>query len=231
MIADKAAKKRGKGAHLLVPGGTFVMVSPELVRLLGGMAEAGLVGNLHQHCVRCADDDVPGRWQEGLCWVYGSHAHWAAQLGLTESGHEKLARRLTELGVILKRTDRARRAGARTWWAVDYDRLDELGYDASVDWKPVNRPHLRTPDEDAPDGPTSVEVAEWFEQFWAKYPKQTAKVSAEQVFRRKVKSAEEFQVVLDGLSRYMTGKWEFIDEDFIPAPAKFLREERFRDVV
>jgi len=146
MIADKAAKKRGKGAHLLVPGGTFVMVSPELVRLLGGMAEAGLVGNLHQHCVRCADDDVPGRWQEGLCWVYGSHAHWAAQLGLTESGHEKLARRLTELGVILKRTDRARRAGARTWWAVDYDRLDELGYDASVDWKPVNRPQLRTPD-------------------------------------------------------------------------------------
>lgn len=68
-----------------------------------------------------------------------------------------------------------------------------------------------------------------FEKFWSEYPKKVSKKKAEQVF---IKINPNLEAVLSGLARWkQTDQWKKDSGQFIPYPATWLYQERWKDDV
>ena len=82
--------------------------------------------------------------------------------------------------------------------------------------RPVpSSPHTPQEGEDRPDR---------FDEFWAAYPRKTAKVSALKAWTKALKSTDP-QVILDGLARF-----RFSDDlQYVPHPATWLNSGRWAD--
>lgn len=67
-----------------------------------------------------------------------------------------------------------------------------------------------------------------FEEFWKAYPRKVAKAKARDKWGTKVKPGEGEAVILDVERRVKTGEWQK-GSPFIPHPATYLNQERWRD--
>lgn len=70
-----------------------------------------------------------GKFENGRWWVYNSITGWNEQLPfLHKRTIERLIARLCELGVLIKEeeTNPQSTGGSRTWFSIDYDKLDEI---------------------------------------------------------------------------------------------------------
>ncbi len=71
---------------------------------------------------------------------------------------------------------------------------------------------------------------EAFEKFWEAYPRKTARPDAEKEWAKLHLSNGDFEHLMDALERFRTSpKWQERDGEFIPYPAKWLKQRRFDD--
>lgn len=71
-----------------------------------------------------------------------------------------------------------------------------------------------------------------FNAFWSSYPRKTAKQRALAVWKRKKCWNGEFDAILAGLTAHKeSDQWQRDDGRYIPHPATFLEQERWRDEI
>jgi hypothetical protein len=69
-----------------------------------------------------------------------------------------------------------------------------------------------------------------FGQFWLVYPRKRARLAAFKSFKRIAPDEETLTQIIVGIMRYMrSGEWD--DSRYIPYPATFLNQERWKDEV
>lgn len=78
----------------------------------------------------------------------------------------------------------------------------------------------------------SASQGQWFTDFWSRYPRKIAKADAEKSFRREVKTASDFTLMLSGLERDLQsgGPLDKVLE-FQPYPATWIRRKDWRTPV
>jgi hypothetical protein len=75
----------------------------------------------------------------------------------------------------------------------------------------------------------SWNLDDWFEyKFWPIYPRKVAKVAAYRIAKRKVTSPAIAEEILAGVLRHRK-KWGIIELTYVPHPATFLSQERWKD--
>lgn len=75
------------------------------------------------------------------------------------------------------------------------------------------------------------DIAEWFNEFWQKYPRKVSKKDAFLKFKRVCNSKDTFQAIMNGLDKYI-GVWNARgDTQFIPHPSTWLNQERWNDEI
>jgi len=70
-----------------------------------------------------------------------------------------------------------------------------------------------------------------FNYWWKAYPKKTAKPDAEKAFKAATKKMkqEEFMSFVDLISSNCANRYKETEKQFIPAPAKYIRQELYND--
>jgi len=96
----------------------FVAVFPSLVRALGGLPEAAITQEIHYQL------QVGGRDHDGHRWVPATARDLSDALGISPDAVSRTCRQLRDSGVLVTANPEAFQR--RTWWRIDYDRLDHL---------------------------------------------------------------------------------------------------------
>lgn len=72
--------------------------------------------------------------------------------------------------------------------------------------------------------------AQWFDAFWASYPKKKSKADAEKAFRKKVKDEDTYNKIMQVLEvAKKSYEWTKDDGQYIPYPATWLNGERWNE--
>lgn len=82
----------------------------------------------------------------------------------------------------------------------------------------------------APDGAGPLDDLPFFTIFWAMYPKKKDRLRAKEVWIKKNLETQGEQI-LDGLNMAIRNEVQWRDKQFIPEPAKWLRNERWEDEI
>lgn len=96
----------------------FVAVFPSLVRLLGGVADAAVLQEIHYQL------QIGGKEHDGNRWVPATFKDLSTAIGLSPDAISRTAKRLKDKGVLVTANPEAFQR--RTWWRIDYTLLDHL---------------------------------------------------------------------------------------------------------
>lgn len=96
----------------------FVAVFPSLVRLLGGVADAAVLQEIHYQL------QMGGKEHDGARWVPATAKDLSTAIGLSSDAVTRTAKRLKDKGILVTANPEAFQR--RTWWRIDYDLLDHL---------------------------------------------------------------------------------------------------------
>ena len=108
---------RGNMSALLLSE-RFVAVFPSLVRALGGLPEAAIVQEIHYQL------QVGGKDHDGQRWVPATAKDLSCSIGISSDAVARTCRHLRDMAVLITANPEAFQR--RTWWRIDYDRLDHL---------------------------------------------------------------------------------------------------------
>lgn len=95
-----------------------------------------------------------------------------------------------------------------------------------IDIKNINN---TSSESDAPEIIDNTDA--WFREFWKLYPKHKAKTAAEKSFKRKCRTAEDFDTIMTGLRTVIENEWKNRDPQYIPYPTTWLNQERWNDEI
>jgi DNA-binding transcriptional ArsR family regulator len=96
----------------------FVAVFPSLVRLLGGVADAAVLQEIHYQL------QMGGKEHDGARWVPATVKDLSNAIGLSPDAITRTAKRLKDKGILVAANPEAFQR--RTWWRIDYALLDHL---------------------------------------------------------------------------------------------------------
>lgn len=96
----------------------FVAVFPSLVRLLGGVADAAVLQEIHYQL------QMGGKEHNDVRWVPATTKDLSNAIGLSPDAITRTAKRLKDKGILVTANPEAFQR--RTWWRIDYTLLDHL---------------------------------------------------------------------------------------------------------
>lgn len=108
--------RRNMSALLLTE--RFVAVFPSLVRALGGLPEAAITQEIHYQL------QVGGKDLDGHRWIPATGQDLSEAIGVSTDSVWRTCRHLRDIGILVTANPEAYQR--RTWWRIDYERLDHL---------------------------------------------------------------------------------------------------------
>lgn len=116
--------------HYLIDEYPFIVL-PSLVAMLDRNTNMALLLQQVHYWLGIAERSKgrQGKFEDGRWWIYNSISDWHEQFFfLDERTVRRLLKRLIELGLLLKKEeiDKGAKGGSRTWFSIDYDRLNEM---------------------------------------------------------------------------------------------------------
>jgi biotin operon repressor len=213
----------------------FVAVFPSLVRLLDGDVAAAAV---LQHINFRSNSRQAIRTQDGHYWYPVTREDLADEIGLSLKQVKRIIDKLRARGVLL--IEQMGGIDRRNFYRIDLkwaDPLDPNGTDGTTPYGPDGRapdgtdvPYIKEPKEKK-DKRTLVRKPvddhdPRFEEFWATYPRKSAKGAARRAWARAA-AATDPNLIIAGAARYAADPNR--EDTYTAHPATWLNGERWLD--